>query len=213
VKRIVFAFLIIAAMPTCSMAQQNPFDALRDGMKLHSDSLVRVFFESWFRISEVQRKEPATVLQKEGEEIVEFLSINLTENHKSFAPYILINPIVKIYFDTSQRPEDSLQNMFPEKFLGSKTLVYNKKYVDAIERYLLGWQNKEREEVSKFTALSCHEGGCGVMFEPVISSIRFSQKNQTALVRSAMNERGWDITLSKADGQWKIIGRMMKWIE
>lgn len=216
-RRFVFSILFAITITSPCIAQKkiDPFEALRIGVHTHSDSLMNIFFEAWYKASDSVRKEPTTSLQKEAEALIESLESLMID--KSIQPYIFLCPVVEIYTDANNNLlTDSLDNMYPRELFGSKTLGDCKKYRDFVDRFLNQGNMMKYNSgyyIRKLTALSCHEGGCSVMLEPAIFSIRFSENNSVAVVQSAMNESGWNITLSKTNGKWTVINRVRTWIE
>jgi len=214
-RRFIISVVLASAMASSCIAQQknDPFEALKKGVQNRSDSLMNIFFEVWLKSSDSVRKKPTTPLQKEAESIVELL-LDPAQRQGTLPPFIVLSPKIQIYSDT--RPGyivDYLENMYPRKLFGSKTLFYNEEYIEATNPYVRDLRSPDRSYVAKFTAMSCHEGGCGVSFEPAITSIRFSENDTVAYVQAAMREAGWNITLSKTNGKWKEIKRQMTWIE
>jgi hypothetical protein len=212
-RHFVISVVLASAMASCCLAQEkkDPFEALKKGVQGRSDSLMSIFFEAWYKASDSVRKEPTTSLEKEAESIVELL---LAQPKRTLPPFIVLSPKIEIYSDTHPGYiVDYLENMYPRKLFGSKTLFYSEKYIEATEPYLRGIGNPDGIYICKFTAMSCHMGGCGVSLEPVITSIRFSENDTVAYVQAAMREAGWDISLSKTNGKWKEIKRSMTWVE
>ncbi|HZK76978.1 MAG TPA: hypothetical protein VFD13_08730, partial [Candidatus Kapabacteria bacterium] len=163
-------------------AQTEPFDALRNGMQFHSDSLMHEFFEAWFQSSEAIRKKPVSALQMEAEELVETMW-NPANYHallwgwtadsiapRQPPPYLVVWPVIKIYTDAgASLPMDSLENMLPSMLYDSKTLLYNGPFINSIWKLLNRRNpnhNADQEYLSKFVTISCHMGGCGVLGEP-----------------------------------------------
>jgi hypothetical protein len=213
-KRVIFLFLLLAASPSYSLAQQNAFKALRKGMELHSDSLMRTFFEAWYKSSKPLRKKPHTLLQRESEAIVEIL---WNPNYQSDLqpPYIAPQSIVPIYIDSESSPSDSLYNMFPETFYKSKDLVPIEKFEDSLGKYLsTDFKNrKDQDYISWFITLSCHMTGCGIGGEPFIEEVKFDRTIQKADVSYWQDMEGREATFSKVNGKWQLIKEWTKGVE
>ncbi|HET6400542.1 MAG TPA: hypothetical protein VFH95_04005 [Candidatus Kapabacteria bacterium] len=114
-------------------------------------------------------------------------------------------------------PFDSLYFMAPPHLYGAKTLFYLEGYLNALDKYMRGWDSNSKANmafISKYVSLSCHMGGCGAIGVPEITSIIINTKRDRADVPYRLGEHGGTASLSKTNGKWRVTSASMaSWIE
>ena len=223
----IFSAILTSVISASAFAQSNPYEYLQRGMEMRSDSLMQNFFEAWFDSSNVIRKQAISNLERDAEDVVMtiwnpsyystfVLGLPKDSSHPRYLPpYIVLPHIIRIYSNAYRNiPVDSLQGIFPSSLFGSKVLFYNQRFINETRKFLMRRNLDDtgnQEYLEKFVTVSCHMGGCSVIGSPTIGSIVF--RDNTAIVDFSLGGEGFEVTLLKASGKWKVVKREMKWIE